>query len=355
MTLDPDSEARRQIAERAALWLLTLQSEEVAQAQRAEFVDWLRASPLHVSELLRICKLQRELTDFTGWQQMAAISGAQPTEVVRFLPSAGMGRAHRSVRRARNAALLAAGVAALGMTASLIFTRLGQTEFRTQLGERREVTLADESVVDLTPDSDVIVRYKPGERLITLARGEALFRVAKNPKRPFIVQAAQTRVRAVGTVFNVGRGAEGVSVTVVEGRVAVSQQPATRFAGFTSAPASPVLSLQANEQVKITLAGVASEVRKVNGEAEVGAAGELAFENETVGEIARRFNLHNNTTIEILDSRLAARRISGVFRDSDPQSFVSFIQAAANATVSQRDPTHVVLASPGGADGDASR
>ena len=117
------------------------------------------------------------------------------------------------------------------------------------------MTLADGSVVDLAPESELVVRYRSRERLIALNHGEALFHVAKNPGRPFIVQAALTSVRAVGTVFNVERGDQGVSVTVVEGRVAVSQQMAPHAAHSTAESAASALSLGADEQVSISPAG----------------------------------------------------------------------------------------------------
>ena len=170
--------------------------------------------------------------------------------------------------------------------------------------------------------------------------------MAKDANRPFIVQAAATRVRAVGTVFSVVRDDAGVSVTVAEGRVAVSQQSARRFTDSGSGAVVAMVSLQANEQVSISRTGVASEVRKISSAGGSTAPEDLAFENETVAEVARRFNLQNATHIDIVDARLAQRRISGVFRGNDPQSFVAFIQAAADVRVSQRDYRHIVLSSP---------
>ena len=68
---------------------------------------------------------------------------------------------------------------------------------------------------------------------VELVEGQALFRVAKDHARPFVVQTAGIRVRAVGTQFDVYRKASGTQVTVVEGRVAVF------------APGPPVSSIEA--------------------------------------------------------------------------------------------------------------
>jgi transmembrane sensor len=335
------------LAEEAASWLLTLQSEELSAAQSAEFVDWLRQSPRHISEVLRICQLQRDLANFRGWSKSALAAEAKVTNVIQLVTARQTMRTPRRSRRPYKVALIAAGVAALCISGLLALTRQGQTEYRTSQGERHEMTLADGSVVRMAPQSDVVVRYRPHERLITLKRGEAQFHVAKNANRPFVVQAALTRVRAVGTVFNVEYGRQGVSVAVVEGRVAVSQRTTGSSAQSVSESEKPLLSLEASEEVSITPAGVASAVRRVRGQGEVAwASDRLTFENETVAEVIRRFNALNSVKVEIVDSGLAARRISGVFDAGDPQSFVAFIEAAANVQARQEDANHIILGLP---------
>ena len=109
MTSDAQIESRRRVADEAALWLLTLQSEVLSPAQRAEFVDWLRASPLHISELLWACQVQRNLATWKGWQHIAPLEGAPGDPVVRFLDSLQAGEQRRSWSRRRRG-----GVARVG-------------------------------------------------------------------------------------------------------------------------------------------------------------------------------------------------------------------------------------------------
>jgi transmembrane sensor len=98
----------------------------------------------------------------------------------------------------------------------------GATVLRLQ--EQR--TLADGSVVELKEDAEIVTDFTPALRRVTLTRGEALFQVTKDPKRPFIVTAGEVEVRAVGTMFAVEKKPAGVEVLVTEGRVAVNQAPA---------------------------------------------------------------------------------------------------------------------------------
>jgi transmembrane sensor len=342
MTSSPETDGHRLIAEQAAEWLLTLQSDELTPQQRTELVEWLCESPQHVAALFRICELQRDLSRFGQWRQIAPLSRTALPKIMRLVPR----RPAPSLagRRLRRAAALAAGAAFLCIAAWLSVARLGHQEFSTQAGEKREITLADGSVMDLSPATDVAVRYRTHERLLTLEQGEVVFHVAKNRSRPFIVEAAQTRVRAVGTIFRVQRTVRHVCVSVVEGVVAVSEEPRTWQPRLGAARPLPLLSLAANEQVSINISGIMSPVHWTNVNA-VSAAGasRLTFDNRTVGDVARLFNSRNRMQIEISDPSLAARRISGIFPTDDPQSFVAFLQVAADVQVSQRDSTHILL------------
>lgn len=343
MTPGSDTDTNRRTTEQAAEWLLTLQSEDLTPPQRAELVEWLCESPEHVAALFRICKVQRDLARFGKWRQIAPLSRAAPSRIMRLVPRRSVSPSLTG-RHWGRAAALAASVVIACLAGWLGVARLSHQEFSTQAGERREITLADGSVMDLSPDTDVAVRYRAHQRLLTLEHGNAIFHVAKDRSRPFIVAAARTRVRAVGTIFRVERTVGRVCVAVVEGVVAVSEEPRFWHHGPGPAQPLPLLSLAANEQVSINVSGIISPVRWTHAVAAGGkSANRLTFEDQTVADVAQRFNSSNRMQIEISDPSLAARRISGTFPTDDPQSFVAFLQVAADVQVSQRDSTHILL------------
>jgi transmembrane sensor len=116
----------------------------------------------------------------------------------------------------------------------------------------------------------------------------------------------------------------------------------------SSRPETPIgLSLGANEQVVVSSStGNAAPVRQVQGEAEIAwATDQLDFDNESVTEVANRFNLYNHTQIRISDPTLAARRISGSFKATDPQSFAAFIKSVAGITI-MRQGDVILLGTP---------
>lgn len=339
MTVDtPNAEERRRAAtEQAAAWLMALRDGRLSASERGEFVDWLRESPVHIAEMLRASQIDRALEGFSGWGE---IPTAEQTadNVVRLLPEAPRPSPRRT-RLALVSRAVAAGLAVVVVaTGGWLALKEKSAVVRTQLAERREMTLADGSVVTIAPLSELRIRFTSGRRSIELLEGHALFDVAKDPRRPFVVEAGETTVRAVGTSFDVERAPQGVRVTVIEGRVSVARRDEDLGGdALALSGASAHVLLAANEEIVVPARGAVSAVREVNGAAQAAwATGALVFEDETVAEVVRRFNLHNRAQIRVLDPRLAERRVSGTFKASDPESFVAFIRETNTAPADDR-------------------
>ena len=261
---------------------------------------------------------------------------------------------------------LAASVAAAllvvaGLTAWLLIGLRGQV-IETQRGERRQMALADGSVVQVDPETRLKVDYEEHTRRVELERGRALFHVAKNSERPFLVRVRNTTVRAVGTAFAVEEADHTVVVTVAEGRVAVLNEPVTESQlPDTASPqktaasavkrvdeaprsdkppssgsAATEIILTANQQVTVAGVGTAEPVREVDSARVLSwAEGRLIFENESVERAVSEFNRYNRIQLNVNDAALAQRPISGVFSASDPESFVAFIQSVAAVRVTR--------------------
>jgi transmembrane sensor len=93
---------------------------------------------------------------------------------------------------------------------------------RAAPGEQRTLTLPDGSRVTVGGRTELSVAYTARERTIYLTEGEALFAVAHNRARPFVVHAGSGTITAVGTQFNVRDTLDRVTVTVTEGTVVVA-------------------------------------------------------------------------------------------------------------------------------------
>ncbi|MDR6784527.1 FecR family protein [Pedobacter africanus] len=97
---------------------------------------------------------------------------------------------------------------------------------RTSAAERKEVTLTDGTVVVLNTGTELLVsgNYNNEERRVVL-KGEAYFRVAKNPRKPFFIQSGQLCTQVLGTSFNISAypSRERIKVSVLTGLVRVTQ------------------------------------------------------------------------------------------------------------------------------------
>jgi len=386
------TERRARAANEAAEWWVILQGD-VARSDREHFVDWLRESPIHVAEMLRVAQTHGALAQFRGWETISTDQSSTPPDSV--VPINGLDeltsettRHRRKVLRMPLAwAVAAVVIATLGLMVTLTYRTRGQV-FETERGERQEVALSDGSVVEIDPTSRLRVRYESDTRRVYLERGRALFRVAKNSRRPFLVLTQDTTVRAVGTAFAVEQESDSVLVTVAEGRVAVvpsnpsalqaiSEWPArthehtTLAVGHTderdavgrvpseenpgrssdtgarssSGPTfADAIFLTANEQVKVSRSGTAEPVREVDSRRALAwAEGRLIFESISVEHAIQQFNRYNRLQLTINDPKLAGRSISGVFSASDPESFVAFLQSVAAIRVSRTESSEITI------------
>jgi transmembrane sensor len=234
-------------------------------------------------------------------------------------------------RRVLSGGVLAAGVAAVAVLTGALW--LNTQALRTDKGEVRLVPLPDGSSVTLNTDSAVRVGYRDALREIELVSGEALFDVAKDAHRPFVVRAGRTSVRAVGTSFTVRRMPDGgVRVVVREGVVQI--EDASQRAMPTRAPANvAVLATPAG-----TLAATPVAPSEVTREL-AWREGMVAFDGVTVAQAVAELERYNDTRIVVDDPALGRETITGLFSASDPRGFAKAIASSFNATVTPVDGT----------------
>jgi transmembrane sensor len=342
-----DLEVRRQRAlDEAAAWLVRLQDTPPTAAERGAFADWLRESPLHIAAMLRVSQTDQALTAFPN-----TISPFTDT-VVEWRVIADMPQAntrsppHGTLRFIR--AAVAMCVAFVAVAALWWEGVIGGTVYRTSIGERHDVALQDGSTLRLGPQSQVRVQLFRNERDVVLQRGEAVFKVAKDPSRPFVVCANRARVRAVGTEFGVEKRSDSVVVTVAEGRVAVTQDGSALLPFLVAHSDGPAVPLAAGEQVAVLPVGGPGTIRKVDSSNSLAwSNGRLVFDNEPISFAVERFNQYNRIQLVVLDSRLASRRISGSFDATDLDSFLAFLSAAVPVSVVRaREGTEIAIDAP---------
>ncbi len=218
----------------------------------------------------------------------------------------------------------AAGIGG-AVLAGYAFEAAGQ-DYTTRRGEMRVVPLADGSVVNLNTDSRIRVLFTEARRTIHLERGEALFDVAKDAARPFVVYAGDTAVKAVGTSFSVLRLADApVQVLVREGVVEVDRGriAPVRLAANMRAVAPIAAAFATPAPIRVATVAPVEIDRAV-----AWREGRIAFEGETLDQAVKDFSRYSDTRIVIDDPSIAHEEVTGLFQANDP---VGFAQAVATS------------------------
>lgn len=94
----------------------------------------------------------------------------------------------------------------------------------TTAGTIDSVKLADGSTVYLAAHSSFQYpqHFAQNIRAVTLLKGNAFFKVAKDHQHPFIITSGAVTTKVLGTSFHIGLDNDKTSVTVVTGRVKVA-------------------------------------------------------------------------------------------------------------------------------------
>jgi transmembrane sensor len=332
------------ISQRAATWFIRIKDRDMSHRDRRTYTRWLKDSPKHVAEVLRIAQISGRLR--VGELQFA--TQPEDSQVVPLFPQ----EQARPSRRPGWSVLQRAAAAVSAITLAVVLVLMTKITWidkviQTRPGEWRTAPLADGSTVRLGPNTRLRLAYEKRLRRIQLLRGEALFQVTPDSSRPFLVDAELALVRAVGTQFGVSKMSEKLTVTVAEGSVAVSRRKIPthrayeRWSGVTVAatPEADSLTVAAGQQLVVAGAWPVA-ARQVNVLNELAwAEGRLILESASVASVVRELNRRNRIQIEIVDTEVAGREIYGTFQAADPESFAEFLRSVAPVTVArvQRD------------------
>ena len=320
-------------ADQALQWFALLQSGDATGADRRRFQSWLQAGALHRQEFEKLSTL---------W---ADLDGAKPllqdelTRAAMDWEAAAHRQGHRTVRR-WNAGWVTAALAIcllLIVTGGWWLITPEIMEYRTLKGEQRTVGLSDGSMVTLNTSTALTTKISMFHRTIVLREGEAYFAVSHEQNRPFEVMAANRIVRDVGTRFVVRREEEKVTVTVVEGAVDV-QRLEKESAG------EPWQRLTAGDRVSYEPQRVPSAIEKVSlAESTAWMEGKVIFEERPLSEVVLEIGRYQTGEIRILDPRVEAFKVSGVFGVHDREGFLKALEHAVPVKSTHVNQALIVL------------
>jgi len=297
----------------AAAWLAR-RDRGLTPAEQDAYLVWLHADPRHADAVAVHAAVLARMMALGGWQPELSV---EPNPDLLAPPS-------RRRRRVLAPVLALAAALVLGLFVWRPAPVPAPQKSYLRVNERQ--ALADGSLVELKDGSRIDVRFTPDERRVRLS-GEAHFRVAKNPARPFIVEANGVEVRAIGTAFNVRVDSAAVEVLVTEGKVRIDEP--TRL---DPAETSPALILNAGQQTLVAFAPLTPPPSVTNvAPDQLRTALEwqtprLQFFETPLADAVAEFNRHNRNRLLLAKGRIGSLPIGGTFRVDNPEGFVRLLE-----------------------------
>jgi transmembrane sensor len=313
------------VGEAASYWLVKHDADSLSPEDRRAFEAWLAADPAHAQAY------ERTQSMWDNFEQ-----DADPAEL-RALRTAALAVAPAPKHWPRIAVVAVACCVAASAVLTLNSARHSRSDvlatspvpastekYSTAHNERSTVTLSDGTVVTLNLGTALDVAFTPAERFVRITQGQAFFEVAKNPHRPFIVAAADRRVTALGTQFDVRLDPDRVEVVLLEGKVAVDHDSPTMLERLNIRKAH--VELKPGEKLVAAL-GSPVTVTDTNAQRVTSwRQGWVVFDNETVGNAVAELNRYADHPLTVPDESVRNLHFSGVFRVGQPDRFAAIIQ-----------------------------
>ena len=280
--------------DQALHWCVRLQDADVSRAEREAFEQWLGADPAHPPAWQRA----RQVWDNAG-PAAAAFAESPPAPPVS-----------RAFRPWRGWAVAATVLLALGLWN---LSPVMWADYRTAVAQTGTWRLDDGSSIQLAPDTALDVRFTAGERRIHLYKGEAWFQVAANPSRPFVVEANDGSVRALGTAFDVKIEAQQVHVAVTEHAVRVEQH-------------GQQVDVQEGQMLSFDRRGIGQPQATHLNQQLAWRQQRLAFKDAPLVQVVEGLQRYSSSRLLITDSALEGLKVTAAFDTRQPLAALSSLE-----------------------------
>jgi transmembrane sensor len=317
------------VSEAASFWWVKHDAQSLSPEEQRAFEAWLAADPVHAQAYEHMQSMWDNFEQDADPAELrvlrtAALSVAPAPRVWPRIAAVAL----ICCVAASTAFLYNSQIADSDPTATRAAQMAGEhsaaEHYSTARNERSTVTLSDGTVVTLNLGTTLDVAFTPAERFVRITQGQAFFEVAKNPLRPFVVAAADRRVTALGTQFDVRLDPDRVEVVLLEGKVSVDHDSPTVLERLNFRKAH--VELKPGEKLVAAL-GEPVTVTDTNAQRVTSwRQGWVVFDNETVGNAVAELNRYADHPLTVPDESVRNLRLSGVFKVGQPDRFAAIIQ-----------------------------
>jgi transmembrane sensor len=327
--------------EQAAYWFAIVQNESCSTAQLKAFSHWLAASQDH----------QNAYDDVAAMYEQSQICEDDDEIMALRREALGLGKPKiGSIQRHAKKYLAAAAVFFVALLVIPQWHQYGQSDplanevitndandtnrlrLVTAVGEQLTRTLNEGSMIELNTDSEIKVHLTDAQRSIYLLKGQAVFSVAHDENRPFVVFAGDRRVTALGTTFEVRLGEELAQVTLLEGKVKVDELHISDKPIETSQTKASVELLPGQRYVSNSAEKIKVEAKSIESELSW-RQGRHIFVDEKISTIVEELNRYTERKIIISDPQIGELRTSANFKMGSTQSLSAALGVAFGLSV----------------------
>jgi transmembrane sensor len=333
-------------ADEAGYWDSRLRSPDCTDVDRASFAKWRDASPENREAFERLQSILAGLRHHMARADVRALRDSALNAQKRSTPARRLFAAAAAIAGLALATVFWAQLpdhfrrAPLSESVAMAQMLVGSqraTIYETGTGQRWTRTLQDGSSVELNAKTRIKVVFTRATRNVELLYGQALFHVAHDTGRPFVVRAADREITAVGTQFDVRLDSTSVRVTLIEGKVKVSriyltpgQQLVARLPGAHKKTDS---NSEGNALVRTI------DVAKVTGWRD----GRIFLEDLTLTDAVAEMNRHSPVQITVADPQIAQLHVNGMFRAGEQEAFVTALEQYFPIAAEDRGDSEIIL------------
>lgn len=310
----------------AAHWIAVLDSPAISSAEMARFHDWLAADEKHKRAYEALAATSDKIDAFLA-AETPAPRQTQPRP--------------RLTRRV----FLTGGAIAATVTGAVLLGRplldlARREEFAARLRQPRSIALSDGTRIELAPGARIQATLTTAVRSIRFEEGVALFNVAHDAERPFIVSTRYGEIRALGTEFVVRLGEDRAVATVLSGRV-----EARRPSLFPNSQTPPDAVCEANAEIVLQEDSVSVSTLQEDGLERrlIWRDRMVALDDQSLRDAAAEIERFTGVRFVFSDAATADIRLSGYIEGDDVEGFIALLNANAGVEAERRPDGAVVL------------
>lgn len=294
-----------EISQQATEWYVRLQADDVSEQEFSEFQIWFKQDPRHQDAWkcleqfgLSIANIKHPLL------HQAIIAVEQKEKKLQ----------HHSLKSIIWLFVFGTSMFGLYQAEQQQLWQHWQADYKTKVGEQKQINLADGSQITLNTDTAINVDYNDSKRQIELIKGEIQIDVRHDiHHRPFLVQNRDGITQDVGTRFNIRQNDHSTVLAVTEGEVQVTTHTSKEKA-----------NILANQQVSFNRQSI-QNIEPLHSKYRSWTNGTLNVYKMPLTEFINELDRYHHGKLRY-SSNIAGLEVSGVFPIQDSEKVLNSME-----------------------------